>query len=57
MKHYHIRWSTRPVLDWEPFETRAEAEAVAKQLVRYGETYKIEEFDESCARCAEVRRE
>jgi hypothetical protein len=44
-------------LDWEPFETRAEAEAVAKQLVRYGETYKIEEFDESCARCAEVRRE
>jgi hypothetical protein len=57
MKHYHIRWSSRPILDWEPFQTRAEAEAVATQLVRDGETYDIEEFDEACARCAELKRD
>jgi hypothetical protein len=57
MKHYHIRWSTRPILDWEPFKTHAEAEAVAQQLVCFGETYGIEEFGENCARCAQLERE
>lgn len=49
--HYHIRWSTKELLDWAAFPSRAEAEASAKQLVRSGETYVIEERDESCPRC------
>lgn len=38
MPHYHIHWSDREVLDWEPFSTHVEAEASAKQLERLGET-------------------
>lgn len=56
MPHYHIRWSGRAVLDWEPFSTRVEAEASAKQLVRSGETYNIEERDGDCPRCTEARK-
>lgn len=51
MPHYHIRWSTKEVLDWEAFDSRAEAETSAQQLVRLGETYTIEERDEDCPRC------
>lgn len=50
--HYHIRWSGKTELDWEGFDTRANAEASAKYLVRPGETYIIEEHGQSCARCA-----
>lgn len=49
--HYHIRWSDSANLDWERFDTIAEAEVSAKQLVRLGETYTIEEFDGTCPRC------
>jgi hypothetical protein len=55
MTHYHIRWSTTARLDWQPFGTRAEAEAGAKEWARFGETYTIEEFDENCIRCAELK--
>ena len=51
MSHYHIRWSDRAVLDWEAFSSHAEAEASAKELVRSGETYIIEERDGDCPRC------
>jgi hypothetical protein len=51
MPHYHIHWSTREVLDWEAFKSKAEAEAAAQMLVRRGETYVIEERDERCPRC------
>jgi hypothetical protein len=52
--HYHIRWSSGK-LDWERFSTRVEAEANAKQLVRLGETYTVEEFsDTSCPRCRDA---
>lgn len=54
MTHYHIRWSTTPILDWLRFDTRAEADAGAKELARPGETYTIDEFDGTCARCAEL---
>jgi hypothetical protein len=50
-RHYHIRWSGNVPLDWECFRTPAEADASAKQLVRPGETYTIEEHDETCSRC------
>jgi hypothetical protein len=51
MVHYHIRWSTKGVLDWEAFDSREEAEASAQELVRLGETYTIEERDDNCPRC------
>jgi hypothetical protein len=51
MTHYHIRWAQIPLLDWESFNTRVEAEAAAQILARLGETYAIEEHDETCPRC------
>ena len=51
MTHYHIRWSRKALLDWQSFSTPEEAKASARQLVRQGETYTIEEHDERCARC------
>jgi hypothetical protein len=51
MTHYHIRWSGNVPLDWECFNTYADAEARAKQLLRQDETYSIEEYDETCPRC------
>jgi len=48
--HYHIRWAHIPLLDWESFMTRVEAEAAAQVLARRGETYSIEEVDEGCQR-------
>src|SRR5690348_11514516 len=50
--HFHIRWSGKNTLDWESFGSREEAEASAKQLVRQGETYTIEEYGLDCPRCA-----
>lgn len=51
MTHYHIRWSGQALLDWQCFSTPEEAKASARQLVRQGETYIVEEHDEACARC------
>jgi hypothetical protein len=55
--HFHIRWSTGSPLDWEAFETRIEAEEVARQLARATEVYKIEEFGRTCRRCAKFWRD
>lgn len=52
MIHYHIRWTGSEAMDWEPFDTQAEAEERAKKLSRFGETYTIEELGEGCTRCA-----
>ena len=49
--HYRIRWSDKATLDWESFDTSADAEASAKKLMQSGETYTIEEHDGDCARC------
>lgn len=54
MSHYHIRWSGKDILDWERFGSRTEAEVRARELVRRGETYTIEEYDRSCPRCPDV---
>ena len=51
MIHYHIRWSGKVPLDWQRFSTPEEARISAKELVRRGETYVIEEYDETCPRC------
>lgn len=49
--HYHIHWSGKSTLDWERFDTTADAEASARKLMLVGETYTIEEHDASCPRC------
>jgi hypothetical protein len=54
--HYHIRWSRLTTLDYEAINTRAAAEASAEQSVLKGETYTLEEHDETCSRCEYVRR-
>jgi hypothetical protein len=51
MPHYHTQWTGKDSLDWESHASRAEAQARATQLVRLGETYTIEEQDETCPRC------
>ncbi len=51
MTHYHIRWSGKALLDWQRFSTPEEAKESARQLVRQGETYIIEQHDETCPRC------
>ena len=51
MIHYHIRWSGQNRLDWERFDSDADAVVAARQLKRLGETFTIEERDESCENC------
>ena len=53
--HFHIRWSETE-LDWEPFQSQAAAEEGAKSLVRPGETYTVERFDDTCTACANIRK-
>jgi hypothetical protein len=53
MNHFHIRWSSG-ALDWERFGSRAEAEEGARQLMRLGESYTVEEHDEACSRCRDA---
>lgn len=55
MLHFHILWSGSK-LDWEVFPSEEEAIAGAKQLVRAGETYVIEQFDGACPRCMSLAR-
>jgi len=50
--HFHIRWGRNPQVDWESFLTHEEADARARELMRPGETYTIEEFDHACERCS-----
>lgn len=53
MIHFHICWSESK-LDWEAFRTREEAITQAKELVRPGETYLIQQFDGNCPRCSQL---
>jgi hypothetical protein len=55
MNHFHIRWSSG-ALDWARFSTRSEAQEAAKQLMRVGEGYTVEEFGKACQRCQEVMK-
>ena len=54
--HFHIRWSSKDQLDWERFLTAGEARSAAAGWARPGETYVIEQADETCARCAQARK-
>jgi hypothetical protein len=54
--HYHICWQgDGGAVDWETWSTRAAAEYSARQIVRPGETYLIEEFGEACMTCTAIR--
>jgi hypothetical protein len=50
LNHFHIRWSNS-TFDWQIFNTREEAEALAKELVLPNEQYTIEQFDGDCPQC------
>jgi hypothetical protein len=52
--HYHIHWARVVPLNWERFNTSAEAEASARLFVLPGETYAIEEQGEACQRCRDA---
>ena len=52
--HYHIRWSSSSLLDWQSFASREEAETAAKELVHENETYTIETAAIGCKRCLET---
>ena len=54
--HFHIRWSSTSELDYDCFASREEAGRSAEQLVRPNETYSVEEFDDSCEKCAAMSR-
>jgi hypothetical protein len=54
--HYHIRWQGGGgAVDWETWSTQAATKYSARQIVRPGETYVIEEFGEACMTCAAIR--
>ena len=54
--HYHIHWARVVPLNWERFNTIAEAEASAGLFVLPGETYAIEEQGEACQRCRDAEK-
>jgi hypothetical protein len=54
--HYHIHWSTAAKLDWQAFETREEADALARDIARSDESYTIEAANGDCERCRELAR-
>jgi hypothetical protein len=49
--HFHITWSSKATPDWEPFTSRAEAEAAATAMVRPGESFEVQEADGDCSVC------
>jgi hypothetical protein len=46
--HFHIRWNEKNVLVWECFDTREEAEAQARELAAWNETFTIEAVSQEC---------
>jgi hypothetical protein len=49
--HFHIHWTKKDQLDWEGFDTRAEAIQRALQLADRGEMFAIEGFYSMCSMC------
>ena len=49
--HFHIHWTKKKILDWEPFNTNNEAGARADELAGLGELFTIEEFSAKCPVC------
>jgi hypothetical protein len=49
--HFHIHWTKKKILDWEPFDTGHEALSHALELARPTELFTIEEFSMKCPVC------
>ena len=49
--HYHIRWTKKNILDWEPFNTKHEALSHAIGFARAGDVFTIEEVSTPCPVC------
>ena len=49
--HYHIRWLASGRLDWEPHDTRTQAEEAAERLSQRDERYAVEQFEEPFVKC------
>ena len=49
--HFHIHWTIKKILDWEPFKSHADALARAKELSGTGELFTIAEVSVKCPVC------
>ena len=49
--HFHIHWTNKDSVDWEPFDSQQRAEARALELARFGELFTIEDFCTPCSVC------
>jgi hypothetical protein len=54
--HFHIRWSRKPLNDYEGFDTRIEAAQRALKLAKPGELFTIEECSASRSLCGLATR-
>jgi len=46
--HFHIFWTQNQLMDWQCFETRADATMRAMELAQPGETFSVEEILLQC---------
>ena len=49
--HFHINWTTKRILDWEPFNTHVDARARAQELAGPNEIFTIAELSVKCPIC------
>jgi hypothetical protein len=54
--HFHIHWSTTDQVDWQRFDTKAEADRRAVELVKPTESFTLEEFGANCPICERMRQ-
>jgi hypothetical protein len=46
--HFHIHWCGKEEIDWECFDTHADAKMRALELAQPGEEFEIEEISVQC---------
>jgi hypothetical protein len=49
--HFRIHWIKKKILDWEPFNTHARAQARAQELAGPNEIFTVEELSARCPVC------
>ena len=49
--HFHIHWTTKKILDWEPFNTHNEAMARAQEVAGLSDLFSVEELSAKCPIC------
>jgi hypothetical protein len=52
--HFHIHWSRKESLDWEGFDTHAEALVRALEIALPGEMFMIKEISATCPVCGSL---